>query len=174
MSLIRVCPSTLNVHCSVTLAQIDMAVRSGLRMICICLTSDVHASGQPGFDPWLGPESPLDSRTQTMFDRVIELHPQALFVIRFYAQQPEFESIVMLNLNNSEPTILNNQSNLMGDDMNSITEDWVASAAAKLTTMLTYLDQQFPGRIAAVFPCFFAYVRVVHAWAVRCWNWRCE
>ena len=38
--------------------------------------------------------------------------------------------------------------------MNSVTLDWQTSAAAKMSTMLRYLDRQYPGRIGGVFPCY--------------------
>ena len=81
-----------------------------------------------------------------MLDRVVSLHPSVLFVIRFYAEQPpgyDGDSVVMLNLNDSDPTVLNNASNAASLEMNSLTEEWVSRASTGLSTMLTYLDREY-------------------------------
>jgi hypothetical protein len=38
--------------------------------------------------------------------------------------------------------------------MNALTLEWEAAATQKLSSLLQYLDAQYPGRIGGVFPCF--------------------
>ena len=126
--------------------------------MCICLTPDAHLSSDRT-DPWLSTANPLTNRTKDMLDRVVELHPQVLFIIRFYAQQTDTtgtaDTVVMLNLTDGNATVLGNSTtNTLKQDMNSLTESWEASASAKLATMLTYLDSMYPARIGGAFPYF--------------------
>jgi hypothetical protein len=50
------------------------------------------------------------------------------------------DSVVMLNLTDADPTVLNNETNAASLEINSLTEEWVARASDGMTTMLTYLD----------------------------------
>ena len=87
--------------------QIAKAADAGVRVVCVCLTADDKRPGSPWFDPWLSADSPLDNRTRGMLDRVVSLHPQVLFVIRFYAEQPPGytgDNVLMLNLTDGDPT----------------------------------------------------------------------
>ena len=72
-----------------------------------------------------------------MFDRIIQRHPDAVFVLRFYAQQHDLaDAIVLLDLGGADPTVLGNATNGMGMEMNALTERWVGTATSRLLTML--------------------------------------
>lgn len=99
----------------------------------------------------------MDNQTRGVFDRIIRLHPKVLFIIRFYAFQPSIhENMVLLNMTNGNATDMRYTNATLTDGglMNSLTLQWEASAAEKMTTMLSYLDRQYPGRIAGSFPCY--------------------
>ena len=139
--------------------QIRRAAAAGLRLVCICLTPDNYPQGtRPGASPWFSDTSPLDNRTRRLLDRVLVLHPTALFIIRFYAQQPDMlMDTVLLNLTDDGRVDLYNVTDprFRGPGMmNSLTLEWERSAAAKLRLMLRYLDRVYPRRIAGVFPTF--------------------
>ena len=66
-------------------------------------------------------------------DRVVSLHPAALFMFRFYAQQQDLmdanSTVVMLNLTDSNAIHLANVSEAANPSllvMNSLTEKWEA------------------------------------------------
>jgi hypothetical protein len=81
-------------------------------------------------------------------DRVIQLNPQALFIIRFYAQLPDdTDDIVLLNLTDNGRVSLRNVSGTGPGMMNSLSEAWQAAAVSKFKMMLRYLDREYPGRI---------------------------
>jgi hypothetical protein len=130
--------------------QVSRAFDAGFRVVCICLTSD---AGNGGGEAWLNSTVHLDNRSKAMMDHVVALHPSALFMIRFYAQQyePTFEDMVLLNLTDGDPQNLENASYFT---TNSLSLEWEKSAAMRMTTMLEYLDRLYPRRIAGVFPCF--------------------
>lgn len=136
--------------------QVRRAADAGLRVVCLCLTSDVW---NPKYhsNPWLSDAEPMDNQTRGVFDRIIRLHPNVLFIIRFYAFQPSIhENMVLLNMTNGNATDMAYMNGTLTDGalMNSLTLEWEASAAEKMTTMLNYLDRQYPGRIAGSFPCY--------------------
>ena len=136
--------------------QVRRAADVGLRTVCLCLTSDVwnphyHAN------PWLSNDAPMNNQTRGVFDRIVHLHPRVLFIIRFYAFQPDIsENMVLLNMTDGNATDMSNVSNTLTDGavMNSLTLEWEAKAIEKMTTMLKYLDKEYPGRVAGVFPCY--------------------
>jgi hypothetical protein len=113
-------------------------------------------------DPWLSDSNPLDALTRSMLDRVVALHPQLTFIIQFYAFVPQLategNSIVLLGINGGNATLDNitadNQMPYGGQQMTSLTEEWERVAAAKLTTMLRYLDQEYPRRIGGIRPLY--------------------
>jgi hypothetical protein len=136
--------------------QVRRAADAGLRTVCICLTSDVWNPAHHA-NPWLSDDAPMDNRTRGLFDRIIRLHPKVLFIIRFYAFQPTIhENMVFLNMTDGNATDMAYMNATLRDGalMNSLTLQWEASAADQMTTMLRYLDREYPGRIAGSFPCY--------------------
>jgi hypothetical protein len=136
--------------------QVRRAAAAGLRVVCICLTRDNYPAGSPPANsPWFSTSRPLDQHTRTLLDRVIQLNPKALFIIRFYAQLPDDTGdIILLNLTNNARVSLRNISGAGPGVMNSLSEAWQAAAVSKLKIMLRYLDGEYPGRIVGVFPTF--------------------
>ena len=136
--------------------QVRRARDAGLRTVCVCLTSDVWNPAHHA-DPWLSDARPMNNLTRGVFDRIVALHPRVLFIIRFYAFQPDIgENMVLLNMTDGNATDMSNVSNTLidGAAMNSLTIEWETKAVDKMTTMLKYLDNEYPGRIAGVFPCY--------------------
>jgi hypothetical protein len=140
--------------------EINASVAAGLEVLCVCLTGDIVQVGMSGNDPWLSDANPLDPRTRSMLDRVIALHPMITFIITFYAFVPQLategNSIVLLGVNGGNATLDNvtrdNHMPYGGQQMTSLTEEWERVAAAKLTTMLRYLDREYPKRIGGINP----------------------
>jgi hypothetical protein len=77
--------------------QINQTVAAGLRVVCICLTGD-NDPVKSKQTPWYSASTPMENRTQAMLFRVIELHPQVVFVIRFYAEQADIPSLVRASI----------------------------------------------------------------------------
>ena len=129
--------------------QVKRAAAAGLRVVCICLTRDNYPAGSPPANsPWFSPSRPLDQHTRGLMDRVIQLNPQALFIIRFYAQLPDdTDDIVLLNLTDNGRVSLRNVSGTGPGMMNSLSEAWQAAAVSRFKMMLRYLDREYPGRI---------------------------
>ena len=153
--------------------QVRRAAAAGLRVICICLTRDNYPAGSPLTNsPWFSPSRPLDPHTRGLLDRVIQLNPEALFIIRFYAQLPDDASdIVLLNLTDNGRVSLRNVSGTGPGVMNSLSEAWQQAAVSKLKIMLRYLDGEYPGRIVGVFPTFLhtaEWVRSLPLQALSC------
>ena len=136
----------------------DMVLRAadaGLRTVCVCLTEDIWRPSAPEPGPWFSDGMPLDNRTRGVLDRIVRLHPKVVFIVRLYAQQPALPNMVMRNMTDGNATTLGPKTPMTdGGVVNSLTLEWEASAAHKLTVLLQYLDRQFPGRIGGVFPCF--------------------
>jgi hypothetical protein len=140
--------------------QVRQAARAGLRVVCLCLTQDIAGprfNSNPNHNnPWLSDTSPMDNRTKGVFDRIIQLHPRVLFIIRFYAFEPDIdENIVMMNMTDENATKLADNATLTdGAVMNALTLEYEAAVVQKMTSMLRYLDAMFPGKIAGAFPCY--------------------
>jgi hypothetical protein len=120
------------------------AARAGVNFICVCLTCDnysPHASAAP----WFSDAAPLDEHTRRFLDIIIELNPSAIFIVRFYAHLQEAENVLVLNLTDDGP--------LRVPNMNAVTPAWATEVARRMTTMLSYLDSQYPRRVGGVFPC---------------------
>ena len=150
-------PGSLEEDTSMFDEQVRRAAEAGLRVVCICLTRDNYPAGSPPANsPWFSPSEPLDNHTRFLLDRVITLHPKVLFIIRFYAQQPDnAHDIVLRNLTDDGSVSLGNNISGTGPGMmNSLTKAWEASAVSKLKVMLRYLDSEYPSRIVGVFPTF--------------------
>jgi hypothetical protein len=104
-------------------------------------------------------------------DRAIELHPRVLFFLRVYAQQPDpvpgppppsgpggrhlpgllgwgdLDDVGVSNGNGSIRFSCN-AGNPWCSRMNSVTQRWTREGRARVKTLLSYMDRQYPRRVA--------------------------
>ena len=162
--------------------QIAGAASAGIRLVEMPLTGDCCLETQTvdrqQITGWLSDSHPLNNVTRAALDRAIELHPKVLFFLRFYAQQPDpapgppgptaggrdvpgvlgwgdLDDVCVTNGNGSITMTCNTGGNWC-TRMNSVTRRWTREGRARITTMLSYMDGQYPGRVAGVRPTMLA------------------
>ena len=147
--------------------QIAGAASAGIRLVEVGLTGDccIESSQATG---WVSDSHPLPNASRAALDRAIELHPTIIFVLRFYAQQPDpppalpgpkpgvlgwgdLDDVVMSNGNGSFHMVCDS-GNQYCTRMNSITSRWTSQGRSRIKAMLSYMDRQYPKRIAGVHP----------------------
>ena len=130
-----------------------------VRLLAVDYTNDCCLSGYgQQAAPWFSRSNPIPPGVKAVFERIIELHPTVLFILRFLAFSPDLPQVAFMNAtNDTDKVTCPGAGNFppksaVCNPMNTITPKFAEVTASRVATTLAYFDELFPGRIAGVDP----------------------